>query len=306
MERRKFIKKAVAGIGVLSLSSIDTEALVNNNPLSNYSQMISSNYKKSIMWETIGVEGSVLEKCKAVKMAGYDGIEPSSHMNREEVVDALKTTGLVVSSVCCSTHWAKPLSHPDENIRKEGIEGVITALEDAKTYGTDSVLVVPGAVNDDISYDECWSRSTESIKKILPVAKKLKVNICIENVWNNFILSPVEACNYIDQFKSSNVKFYFDCGNILVYGWPEQWIKILGKRIGRIHIKEFSKKIAESQGKWKGFDVKLTEGDVNWQKVMNEIRKVYSNTWLTTEQGNGPSLDDLKDLSSRFDKILQL
>lgn len=306
MERRNFIKKAVAGIGILSLSSIDTEAFANNSPLTDSKQMISSNFKKSIMWETIGVKGSVLDKCKAVKMAGYDGIEPSSHMNREEVIDALKTTGLMVSSVCCSTHWSKPLSHPDESVRKEGIEGLITALEDARAYGTDSVLFVPGTVNDNMSYDDCWKRSTESLKKVLPTAKKLKVNICIENVWNNFILSPIEACNYIDQFKSSNVKFYFDCGNIFVYGWPEQWIKILGKRIGRIHIKEFSKKMAESQGKWKGFNVKLTEGDIDWQKVMNEVRKVYSNTWLTTEQKSGSSLEDLKDLSSRFDKIIQL
>lgn len=306
MERRNFIKKAITGIGVLSLSSIDTKVLAENNPFALSDQKVSSSFKKSIMWETIGVEGTVLEKCKAVKMAGYDGIEPSSHMDREEVIDALKSTGLAVSSVCCSTHWAKPLSHPDDNVRKEGIEGIITALEDARMYGTDSVLVVPGTVSDDVSYDDCWERSTDSIKKILPIAERLKVDICIENVWNNFILSPIEARNYIDQFDSANVKFYFDCGNVLVYGWPEQWIKILGKRIGRIHIKEFSKKKAESQGKWKGFDVKLTEGDVNWQNVMNEIRKVYSNTWLTTEQGNGPSLDDLKDLSSRFDKILQM
>lgn len=303
MERRSFLKKTVAGVGLLSL--LDVEPLIASQVFKSPVNSISSNYNKSIMWETIGVKGSILEKCEAVKAAGYNGIEPSSHMDRTEVLDAMKATGLLASSVCCSTHWAKPLSHPDANIRKEGIEGVITALEDARAYGTDAVLVVPGTVNDEVSYDECWKRSTESLKKILPVAKKLKVNICIENVWNNFILSPIEACNYIDQFKSSNVKFYFDCGNILVYGWPEQWIKILGKRIGRIHIKEFSKKVAESEGKWSGFRVKLTEGDVNWTKVMAEIRESYSSNWLTTEQSSGSTLDDLKDLSARFDKIIQ-
>lgn len=304
MERRSFLKKTIVGVGMLSL--MDTEILTASDALRSPKSSVSSNFKKSIMWETIGFEGSILDKCKAVKAAGYDGIEPSSHMNREEVIDAMKSTGLIASSVCCSTHWSKPLSHPDASVRQEGIEGAIVAMEDAKIYGTDSILLVPGTVGDDVSYDECWDRSKESIKKLLPIAKKLNVTICIENVWNNFLLSPIEACNYVDQFKSKNVKFYFDCGNILVYGWAEQWIKILGKRIGRIHIKEFSKKVADSSGRWKGFGVKLTEGDVNWSKVMNEIRKVYPHTWLTTEQGNGPTLEDLKDLSSRFDKILQM
>lgn len=305
MERRNFIKKAIVGAGVLSLSSFENDVLAKGKITGNLTQRISTNFKKSIMWDTIGIEGSIPDKCKAVKAAGYDGVEPMSHMNREEVIDALKATGLLASSVCCSTHWGKPLSHPDASVRQEGIEGAIIAMEDAIAYGTDSVLLVPGTVNESVSYDECWERSTESIKKLLPVAKKLKVNICIENVWNNFLLSPVEACNYIDQFKSKYVKFYFDCGNILVYGWPEQWIKILGKRLGRIHIKEFSKKIAEAEGKWKGFNAKLTEGDVNWTNVMDSLRRYYTEGWLTTEQGGSSTVDELKDLSSRFDKILQ-
>lgn len=266
----------------------------------------AANFKKSIMWGTVGIDGSVLDKCKAIKEAGFQGIEPNSHMDRKEVIDAAKATGLAITDVCCSTHWGKPLSHPDAAIRREGIDGAMVALEDAKAYGTDAILLVPGVVNDTIAYDECWNRSTEGIKNLLSTAEKMKVKICIENVWNNFLLSPMEACRFVDQFNTPCVKFYFDCGNIPVYGWPEQWIRILGDRIGRIHIKEFSRQIADKQGRGAGFGAPLTEGDVNWAKVMEALRKSYQNVWLATEQGSNKTLDELKDLSKRFDKILSL
>jgi hexulose-6-phosphate isomerase len=116
----------------------------------------------------------------------------------------------------------------------------------------------------------------------------------------------MEALYYVNQFNSPYVKFYLDCGNLLVYGWPEQWIKILGDRIGRIHIKEFSKQKADKEGRGAGFNVPLTEGDVDWAKVMEALRNNYKNVWLTTEQGSGRTLEELKDLSGRFDKILSM
>ena len=301
MQRRNFIRNTLLATGALSLPLTGNEIFAGNAATTQ-----PFTFKKSIMWGTVGVEGSILDKCKAIKEAGYQGIEPNSHMNRQEVIDAAKATGLAITDVCCSTHWNKPLSHPDAAIQQEGIDGMIVAMEDAKAYGTDAVLLVPGVVSDTVTYDECWNRSVEGIKKLLPTAKKLKVKICVENVWNNFLLSPMEACRYVDQFNSPYVRFYFDCGNILVYGWPEQWINILGDRIGRIHIKEFSKQIADKQGRGAGFNVPLTEGNVNWAKVMEALRKNYRNVWLATEQGSGKTLDDLKDLSRRFDTILSM
>ena len=306
MERRKFIRNTLFTAGALSVPLIGASMQEKNGEMIPAGFPQSQKLKKSIMWGTVGLEGSVLEKCKAIKKAGFDGIEPNSHMDRKEMLDAMKSTGLAASSVCCSTHWDKLLSSPDASIRQEGIEGMIIALEDAKVYGADAVLLVPGRVDESVDYDDCWNRSTESIKKIIPHAEKLKVKIAIENVWNNFLLSPIEACSYIDQFKSPYVGFYFDCGNILVYGWPEQWIKILADRIVRIHVKEFSKKIAESEGKWKGFNVKLTEGDVNWKNVMEASLKSYSGGWFTTEQGNSKTVDDLVDLHARLDNILHM
>jgi len=259
------------------------------------------------MWGSIGLrDASVLDKCKVIKESGFQGIEPNSHMNRQEVIDATKATGLAITDVCCNTHWSKPLSDPSAAIRQEGIDGMIVALEDAHAYSTDAVLLVPGVVSNTVTYDECWNRSVEGIKKLLPVAEKLKVAICVENVWNNFLLSPMEALNYVDQFNSPYVKIYLDCGNLLVYGWPEQWIKILGDRIGRIHIKEFSKQKADKEGRSAGFNVPLTEGDVDWPKVMEASRNHYKNVWLTTEQGSSRNLEELKDLNERFDKILSM
>lgn len=266
----------------------------------------ADNFKKSIMWGTVKMEGSVLEKCAAIKAAGYEGIEPDSHMNRREVMDAARTTGLVISSVCCLTHWRKPLTHPDAAVRREGIEGMTVALEDAAAYGADAVLLVPGVVNAEVSYDDCWTRSVEGIRQLLPAAEKLKVQICVENVWNNFLLSPLEARRYVDQFNSPCVKFYFDVGNILNYGWPEQWIRILGDRIARVHFKEFSKKIAGTQGARAGFKAPLGEGDINWPEVMSALRNSYKNGWIATEQGNNKTPAELKDLSARFDGILKL
>jgi hexulose-6-phosphate isomerase len=154
-----------------------------------------------------------------------------------------------------------------------------------------------------VSYDDCWNRTTEEIKKVLPLAEKLKVKIAVENVWNNFLLSPLEAAKYVDQFGSSQAGFYFDCGNILTYGWPEQWIKILGQRIAKVHIKEYSRKIADKQGKGAGFNVKLTEGDVNWNAVMKAFDSIGYYGWTTIEQPGGETPEGLKDLCERLIKI---
>lgn len=298
MERRGFIKNSLFTAGALSLGgSLASGA---NAPQE------SNLYKKSIMWGTVNMPGTVREKCLAVKAAGFQGVEFNSHMDREEALKAVKEAGLEVSSVCNAKHWALPLSHADAAIRQQGAEAMIVAMEDARAYGTDAVLLVPGVVNNTISYKECWDRSTEQIKALVPVAEKLKVKICIENVWNNFLLSPLEAANYVDQFKSDQVGFYFDAGNILVYGWPEQWIKILGKRMFRLHIKEYSKKIADTKGKGAGFSVKLTEGDNDWKAIMAAVREAGYGPWLTTEQSGGDSLEGLVDLNRRLTNIINI
>jgi hexulose-6-phosphate isomerase len=253
--------------------------------------------QKAIMYATIGYKGTVLEKFKAVKEAGFAGVEPMSHMKQDEVLKALEETGLKAASVCCDTHWGKPLSHPDEKVRQEGLEGLQQALKDAKKYGATSVLLVPGRVTKDVSYDDCFKRSVAEIKKAVPLAGELGVKIAIENVWNDFITKPEQAKDFLAAIDSPQVGWHFDIGNVLRYGKPEEWIPALGKRILKLHIKEYSQ--------FKKFDVQFFEGDNNWPAIMKALDAVGYEGWGISEQPGKQSADAaaLKDLGQRMDKI---
>ncbi|MFP4620921.1 MAG: sugar phosphate isomerase/epimerase family protein [Bacteroidales bacterium] len=296
MNRREFTKKALIGTAFISTAPAFGFPRVDKSS--------GRNLKTGIMWGTIGAGDSIPEKFQLCKKAGFDGVELMSHMDRDKVLAAREDTGLDIPSVCNSEHWNLPLSSPDPETRRKGREALEVSLQDAKAYGADTVLLVPGKVNDSVGYDECWYRSIEQIKRVVPLAEKLNVTIAIENVWNNFILSPIEARHYLDQFSSPYVKFYFDCGNILRYGWPEQWINILGHRIAKVHIKEFSREIAGERGNSAGFNVDLGEGDVNWPAVMQALDNIGYKDWVTLEQRGGDSLEGLKDLVNRTQKIV--
>jgi len=263
----------------------------------------SRSLKKGIMWGSIGIGNTIMEKFQAARDAGFEGVEPMSHLNRKEVLVARDATGLIIPSVCGEQHWKYPLSDPDPKIRELGIEALKVTIEDAGAYGADTILLVPGKVTETVSYDQCWNRCVEELKKVIPLAEKLKVKIAIENVWNNFLLSPMEAASFVDQFKSQYVGSYFDCGNVLVYGWPEQWIRILDKRLAKVHIKDYSRKIADKQGKGAGFGVKLLEGDVNWTEVMKSLDDIGYHGWTTVEMPGGDTKEGLKDLCDRLVKI---
>jgi hexulose-6-phosphate isomerase len=253
--------------------------------------------KKAVMYATIKYPGSVLEKFRALKAAGFEGVEPMSHMKQDEVAKALDDTGLKAASVCCNTHWGKPLSHPDPKERQAGLEGLLIALRDAKRYGATSVLLVPGVVKDGVSYDECFTRSVAEIKKALPVAEETGVKIAIENVWNNFITKPEQTKAYLDAIDSPLVGWHFDIGNAVKFSPPEEWIPVLGKRILKLHIKEYSK--------LKGFGVKFFEGDNKWPAIMKALEEAGYQGWGISEQPGDQSKDAeaLKDLSERMDRI---
>jgi hexulose-6-phosphate isomerase len=264
--------------------------------------------KKAIMWGTVGVKGNVMEKMKLVKEAGFEGVEPNSHMNQQEVIAALKETGLKAASVCCGTHWNLTLSHPSETTREKGLEGLRQSLRDAKAYGAASILLVPGVVNSTVTYEQCWQRSIVEIRKAIPLAEELGVVIAIENVWNGFITDHKEAVRYLDEINSPWVKWHFDIGNIIWYGDPIDWIKALNKRIARLHIKEYSRDLAMRSGeRGRGFGAKFLEGANNWKGIMKALDDVgYEGVWGISEQGGGGSPEGLKDLSARMDKIFAL
>lgn len=295
MNRRQFTKNTFMASALISASSLPG--------FSNIISPVTRTLKKGIMWGSIGIGQTIMEKFQAAKDAGFEGVEVMSHLDRTEVLKARDATGLTIPSVCGAQHWKFPLSDPDAAIRDQGVAALKLSLEDAAAYGADTVLIVPGRVSETVSYDDCWNRSVAELKKAVPVAINLKVKIAIENVWNNFLISPMEAASFVDQFKSPYVGFYFDCGNVLVYGWPEQWIKILGRRIAKVHIKEFSRKIADTQGKSAGFKVKLQEGDVNWALVMKALDDIGYSGWTTIEQPGGNTPEGLKDLCVRLTNI---
>jgi hexulose-6-phosphate isomerase len=261
---------------------------------------------KAIMYGTLAVKGSVKEKLQAAKDAGYEGVEPHGGMNNQEVIDALGASGLKAASVCCHTHWKQTLTHPDADTREEGLQGVLTTLRDAKAYGATSILVVPGVVNEEVGYDVAWERSVTQLKKAVPLAKELGVHISIENVWNNFILSPIEAVKFLDDVGDPIVGWHFDIGNIGRFGWAEQWIKVLGKRINRIHVKEFDTKKMKEEGLYKGFDCDLTEGTNNWPAIMKAFDDVGYTGWAISEQRGGINPNGLKKLTTAMDKIFAM
>ena len=171
-------------------------------------------------------------------------------------------------------------------------------------------LVVPAVVNARQPYDRAWTLSQAEIAKCVPLAKELGVAIAIENVWNSFLLSPLEAARYVDEFKSDAVRFHFDIGNVVNYGWPEQWIRVLGNRIAKLHIKDYSRKKRDDAGLWKGFDVELGEGDANYAAVMAALDDVgystaTSGNWATAEV-NGGDRKRLKQVADQMDRLFRL
>jgi hexulose-6-phosphate isomerase len=256
--------------------------------------------RKAIMYATIAFPGSVMDKLRAVKAAGFEGVEPMSHMNPDEVLKALDDTGLKAASVCCATHWNKLLSDPDEGVRQEGREGLQQALKDAKRYGASSVLLVPGRVTKTVSYDDCFKRSVAEIKKVVPVAEDLGVKIAVENVWNDFITKPDQAVAFLDAVDSPQVGWHFDIGNAVKFSPPETWIPVLGKRILKLHVKEW--------GNFKpggGFGVRFFEGDNKWPAILKALDDVGYQGWGISEQPGDQSkdADALKDLSERMDRV---
>ncbi len=263
--------------------------------------------KKAVKLGMVRVEGSLLDKFKLLKKLGYDGVELDSpnNLDANEVLAARDESGLPIHGVVDSVHWQSTLSDPDPGVRGQGVAALETALRDSKLYGGSTVLLVPAVVNKTISYDDAYNRSQIEIRKVLPLAEDLGIKIAIENVWNSFLLSPLEAARYVDELESPNVGWYFDVGNIINYGWPEQWVRILNKRIFKLDIKEFSRSRRNDEGLWKGFGVELLEGDCDWPAVMAALDETGYKGWATAEVGGGDE-ERLKDIADRMDKIFAL
>ena len=269
--------------------------------------------KKGFMFGTLRVNReqplSVRDRFQLLRDAGFAGVEVASAMNQAEILAARDACGLEIPSVVIATHWTHPLTSPNAATRKIGLDGLLQGLRDAKAYGATSVLLVPGVVNKEISYADAYTRSIEEIKKAIPLAEELGVAIAIENVWNGFLLSPLEAAAYVDGFKSKWVRWHFDVGNVVDTGWPQHWVQTLGDRIVKIHVKEFSRKLRDEQGQRNGFKVELLKGDSDWPAVMAALDRVGYTGWMIAEQDRPANLTDaewLIGISRKMDEIIAL
>jgi hexulose-6-phosphate isomerase len=266
------------------------------------------NLKKGI-WYASSPGKTVLEKFQAAKAAGFDGIEPPSHLDQDEVLRARDETGLAIPSVSCGKH-SRGLNNPDAAKRDEAVEGIKQALRDAKRYGASSILVVPGGVNEQVTYSEAYQRAQEALRKAVPLAEELGVKLAFENVWNHFLLSPMEAARFVDEFHSPAVGWQFDVGNAIYLGWPEQWIRILGPRIQKLHMKEYSRKKMGEKSLVAGFAVEYLEGDNDWPAVMKAVDDIGYHGWAIAEPAWQPKDVDpaarLSQISGKLDQILAL
>jgi len=245
-----------------------------------------------------GLEGTkdFAEAVKEAKALGYQGIEVclfpdgplSLDMNEAEIANIrsiLDDAGIAAASVTCGALWENQLTSSDPARVSEGKRIVTQCLEVANQLGATGVLVVPGSVEtffmpeaEIVPYDVAIDRVEAAMKDLAPVAEKNRVAIGIENVWNKMFLSPVEARDFLDRIGSEYVGWFFDVGNILLIGFPEQWIRILGKRIKKVHVKDFRRSV----GTIDGF-VDLLEGDVDWPEVMKALRDVGYDDFLIAE-----------------------
>jgi hexulose-6-phosphate isomerase len=261
--------------------------------------------KKAVKFGMVEEEFSIVDKFRLLKTLGFDGVEMDSpsDLDRDEVIRARDETGLSIHGVVDSVHWNKTLSDPDPAVRAEGLAGLKTALDDARAYGASTVLLVPAVVNKEVSYADAYARSQEEIRKALPFAEACGVKIALENVWNRFLLSPLETVRYIDEFESPWVGAYFDIGNIVNYGWPEHWIHTLGPRILKLDVKEYSREKRDKEGPYAGFRVELGEGDCDWPAVTQALADIGYEGWATAEIQGGDT-ERLRDIAARMDHLL--
>ena len=295
MKRRDFLLTGALGVAGLALDGKSV-----------YARPTPRSIRKAVKFGMVQEPDlSIAEKFQLLKDLGFDGVEMNSpsDLDRDEVIAARDAVGLPIHGVVDSVHWTKTLSDPDPVVREEGLDGLKIAIQDAHAYGASTVLLVPAVVNKSVSYADAYMRSQTEIRKALPMAAEYGIKIAFENVWNKFLLSPLECARYVDEFESEFVGWYFDVGNVVTYGWPEHWIRALGPRILKLDIKEFSRSKADTEGPYAGFRVPLGEGDCDWPAVNGALSDIGYEGWATAEVSGGDRAY-LEGLAERMDRIL--
>lgn len=302
--RREFLKSTIttawyAGLGAygsvdaFSISPAPANAFLNATatPLP---------IKKGVLLDMLPAKLSYADRMKLARGVGFEVLQapttPDEH-EAEEIKKAADNENIRIDSVMNMDHWKYPLSSSDPAVVEKSLAGMRTSLHNAKLWGSDAVLLVPAVVNPQTSYRDAWNRSQTQIRKLLPLAEELKIVIAIEEVWNKFLLSPLEMAKYIGEFQTPWVQAWFDVGNVVFYGYPQDWIRTLGKSITKVHLKDFKRK--ENGYEW----VNLGDGDVDWETVRAAFREIgYSGSAICELKGGDEAY--LSDLSRRVDRLV--
>lgn len=288
-DRRGFLETAAALAAVAALKPRPAAA--------------AGNPKKAVLISMLPKELSFQDRFQLARDVGFAGIEMqtvSDQAEAKQIAEASQKTGLPVHSVMNSAHWQYPLSSANPADVDKSVAGMETSLRNAKLWGADAVLLVPAVVNPETSYQDAWTRSQQVIReRLLPLAEELEVAIAIEEVWNKFLLSPLEFARYVDEFGSPWIKAYLDVGNMIFYGYPQDWIRTLGKRTVKVHLKDFQLDRGEGRFHWKN----IGEGDVDWVAVRQALSDVGYDGYVTTEISGGDEAY-LQDVVARLDRFL--
>jgi len=287
MDRRSFFKTTALGAAATLLT----------RPALMGAAQDTSLLKKAVLISMLPKEMSYYDRFKLAADVGFEAVEAQTAADPKEaeaIKEASEKAKLRIHSVMNMDHWRFPLSSSDPAVVEHSLKGMETSLRNAKLWGADTVLLVPAVVNPQTSYRDAYTRSQVQIKKLIPLAKELGVVIAVEEVWNKFLLSPIEFAKYVDEFNSPWVRAYFDVGNVVLYGYPQDWIRTLGKRIMKFHLKDFKFETRQ----W----TPLREGSIDWPEVRKAIAEIGFSGYLTVELSGGDAAY-LRDVSARVDKI---
>jgi L-ribulose-5-phosphate 3-epimerase len=293
--RRQFLKSWAASACAATLAGTFAESLVATTPAAE-----SLPIKKGILLDMLPANLSYADRLKLAREIGFEALQAPTEPDEakaEELKKAADGAQIRIDSVMNMDHWKYPLSSSDPAVVEKSLAGMRTSLHNAKLWGAEVVLLVPAVVNEQTSYRDAWTRSQREIRKLLPLAEELKVVIAMEEVWNKFLLSPLEMANYIDEFQSPWVKAWFDVGNVVLYGYPQDWIRVLGPRIVKVHLKDFKR--SKDGYAW----VNLGDGDIDWPAVREAFAAIHYTGSATVELPGGDEAY-LRDVSRRVDRLL--
>jgi L-ribulose-5-phosphate 3-epimerase len=300
--RREFLRDtagaacAIASSGGAELTFAQTGATAAHAA----NAVTSKRMKKGVLYSMLPDSISAADRFKMARDVGFEVVQAPTTPDEaaaEEMKKAADAAEIRIDSVMNMDHWKYPLSSSDPAVVQKSLDGMKTSLHNAKLWGADAVLLVPAVVDAKTTYHEAWTRSQTQIRTLIPLAEQLQVTIAIEEVWNKFLLSPLEMASYIREFQSPWIRAWFDVGNVMLYGYPQDWIHTLDKSIAKVHIKDF--KHTGNSYEW----VNLGDGDVDWAAVRQAFADIgYTGSAIVELKGGDEAY--LRDVSARVDRLV--